>query len=506
MASNPHAVCALVLTILPCSGLSLPAEDQPIPARYTIEPAGRIETITTPEGTTRYNYFPDGLISAVQYPDGTRETFKHEDVSGALRLVEALRDPSSPARNVSPFQASANRFLFTGHYYDTETGLYYAKARYYDPALGRFITQDTYFGEIDDPPSLHRFTYANDNPTRYVDPTGHFSVEDFLKGAVNVVMEPFRQVSDVIVAGVATHGMDIDAEDVQLSSMLGKAQHQRVVEGQRPATAAVKGVGETALAVGTVGIGPAALSHYELATAFGEGRITIDEYDAALSELAGGQTAGAALAAVAAKASSPLRHGKGAEATVVMEGGRHGGTVDVPMGLSAEQTLRLTHPHDPSVPGPRPLVAPAGGSQGADASLGQRPAPSSAAARSAPQAERLAGSKLEHMNAAIAEQHGYTAALEKGQIGIQGPGKATARGPDYVTFDPRRGDVVVWDSKYRGSTGGSAPSTVPATKLQRWAPEVKAAIEAMPDGPAKAAAQAAFQAGKIRGEVFKWPQ
>jgi RHS repeat-associated protein len=49
----------------------------------------------------------------------------------------------------------------------------YAKARFYDPEVGRFISQDSFLGDINDPPSLHRFFYANANPTRYIDPTGH---------------------------------------------------------------------------------------------------------------------------------------------------------------------------------------------------------------------------------------------------------------------------------------------------------------------------------------------
>jgi hypothetical protein len=137
-----------------------------------------------------------------------------------------------------------------------------------------------------------------------VDPTGQFSLKDFAKGAFNVVMEPFRQVADVIVAGVATHAMGISAEDIEMTSMLGKAQHGRVVEGQGAGEAALKGVGETAFAVGTVGIGPAVVGHVELATAFSRGEITIDQYDAALSEMAGGQAAAAALAKVAGNRSS----------------------------------------------------------------------------------------------------------------------------------------------------------------------------------------------------------
>jgi RHS repeat-associated protein len=69
-----------------------------------------------------------------------------------------------------------NRFAFTGHYYDPETKLYNAKARYFDPKLGRFLTQDSYLGTHDNPPSLHRYLYGCANPLRYVDPTGHAAV------------------------------------------------------------------------------------------------------------------------------------------------------------------------------------------------------------------------------------------------------------------------------------------------------------------------------------------
>jgi RHS repeat-associated protein len=87
--------------------------------------------------------------------------FHHEKL-----VSPALSAPSDDA-------SSTNRFLFTGHMWDAETGLYYAKARYYDPQTGRFTTQDSYLGELLDPPSLHRYMYAHNNPTRFVDPSGH---------------------------------------------------------------------------------------------------------------------------------------------------------------------------------------------------------------------------------------------------------------------------------------------------------------------------------------------
>ena len=68
--------------------------------------------------------------------------------------------------------SSANKFTFTGHEKDEETGLIYAKARFYDPDVGRFLTQDSFLGEVMAPPSLNRFMYAEQNPLRFIDPEG----------------------------------------------------------------------------------------------------------------------------------------------------------------------------------------------------------------------------------------------------------------------------------------------------------------------------------------------
>jgi len=51
--------------------------------------------------------------------------------------------------------------------------LYYLNARYYDPKNGRFITRDTYRGEINEPSSLHLYAYCANDPINYVDPSGH---------------------------------------------------------------------------------------------------------------------------------------------------------------------------------------------------------------------------------------------------------------------------------------------------------------------------------------------
>jgi len=66
-----------------------------------------------------------------------------------------------------------NPFLYAGEMWDVDADLYYLRARWYDPHVGRFISKDTYEGELTNPLSLNLYTYGYNNPLRYTDPTGH---------------------------------------------------------------------------------------------------------------------------------------------------------------------------------------------------------------------------------------------------------------------------------------------------------------------------------------------
>ncbi|MEO3943964.1 RHS repeat-associated core domain-containing protein [Gorillibacterium sp. CAU 1737] len=67
---------------------------------------------------------------------------------------------------------------YAGEYYDVESGLYYLRARYYNPYIGRFITKDSYWGEDNNPLSLNLYTYSHNDPIRFIDPTGHRAMEE----------------------------------------------------------------------------------------------------------------------------------------------------------------------------------------------------------------------------------------------------------------------------------------------------------------------------------------
>lgn len=67
---------------------------------------------------------------------------------------------------------ATTRHGYTGEQYDEETGLLYLRARYYDPAIGRFISVDPYLGRLEEPGTQNRFVYVKNNPLGFVDPLG----------------------------------------------------------------------------------------------------------------------------------------------------------------------------------------------------------------------------------------------------------------------------------------------------------------------------------------------
>ena len=153
-------------------------------AKYDYGSDRLISLSRTDEGRRYFSL--DGLRSVVNLTDDAGATVAsyHFDAWGNFRFPSELDD-------------SKNRFAFTGYEWDPELGLFNAKARYFDPQIGRFISQDSFLGEIDNPPSLHRYFYANANPTRFIDPTGHFSWDQAKAGWKGFKAEAFERAADI---------------------------------------------------------------------------------------------------------------------------------------------------------------------------------------------------------------------------------------------------------------------------------------------------------------------
>jgi RHS repeat-associated protein len=121
-----------------------------------------------------YIYGPTGKIAKKV---GEEIMYYHTDHLGSTRLVTDTTGNPITAVEYYPFgepeiTGEKERYVFTGQETDS-TGLYYYKARYYDPEIGRFLTQDTWKGNYKRPQTLNKYVYCMNNPLRYADPTGN---------------------------------------------------------------------------------------------------------------------------------------------------------------------------------------------------------------------------------------------------------------------------------------------------------------------------------------------
>ncbi|WP_418791474.1 RHS repeat-associated core domain-containing protein [Phosphitispora sp. TUW77] len=69
-----------------------------------------------------------------------------------------------------------NPFRYCGEYLDEETGNYYLRARYYDPSIQRFTQEDSYGIAFGATWQKHLYSYCNNNPLKYIDPSGHLGL------------------------------------------------------------------------------------------------------------------------------------------------------------------------------------------------------------------------------------------------------------------------------------------------------------------------------------------
>lgn len=62
--------------------------------------------------------------------------------------------------------------------------------RLYDPVLGRFISADPYIQDASDGQGFNRYSYVNNNPLSFTDPSGYWSFKKFLKASFKFSINP----------------------------------------------------------------------------------------------------------------------------------------------------------------------------------------------------------------------------------------------------------------------------------------------------------------------------
>ncbi len=103
--------------------------------------------------------------------------FQHTDALGTPVAVTDAAKAIVQTSEYEPYGQLVNRALtdgpgFTGHVQDAATGLTYMQQRYYDPAIGRFLSVDPVTAYSNPVGAFNRYWYANNNPYRFKDPDG----------------------------------------------------------------------------------------------------------------------------------------------------------------------------------------------------------------------------------------------------------------------------------------------------------------------------------------------
>ena len=121
---------------------------------------------------TLYTYEKDifGNVISILDRDGRRVVQYMYDAWGNHKIVDGYGNTITSSTHIG----TINPIRYRSYYYDTETGLYYLHARYYDPVIGRFISPD----DVDyiDPEAingLNLYAYCGNNPVMNIDPSGH---------------------------------------------------------------------------------------------------------------------------------------------------------------------------------------------------------------------------------------------------------------------------------------------------------------------------------------------
>jgi RHS repeat-associated protein len=157
-------------------------------------------------------------------------SFYGYDGGGSVRLLTNSAGAVTDAYEYDAFGNSftkvgttPNNYLYRGEQYDPDLGLYYLRARYYNPATGRFMSRDPKeFTPLKsrnkplDSRRLHKYSYASGDPVNLEDPRGEGSIVNWILAACLAVCPVLSQEDEPEHIEVVVEFMEEVAEEVEL--------------------------------------------------------------------------------------------------------------------------------------------------------------------------------------------------------------------------------------------------------------------------------------------------
>jgi RHS repeat-associated protein len=119
-----------------------------------------------------------GLIGLISQKTSADQEYFLTDGQGNTRLTLnsqgniVSRYSYDAFGNMIEAVGNTSDYLYSGHSSESSIGLYYMRARFYDPTLGRFLSRDPYPASLQGQNEYNRYAYVASNPINYSDPSG----------------------------------------------------------------------------------------------------------------------------------------------------------------------------------------------------------------------------------------------------------------------------------------------------------------------------------------------
>jgi RHS repeat-associated protein len=152
-----------------------------------------VEELAGPIGagtvTRQYTYGLQRISENQQIANVWTPSFYGYDGFGTVRQLTNLEAAVTDTYEYDAFGnvlnqtgSTPNNYLYRGEQYDSDLGLYYLRARYYNPNTGRFMSRDPEDGKASDPWSLHKYLYVGGDPVNWIDPRGRMFESAIIEG------------------------------------------------------------------------------------------------------------------------------------------------------------------------------------------------------------------------------------------------------------------------------------------------------------------------------------
>ncbi len=183
------------------------------------------------KGVSYSFYNQDGMLVYRETPSGG---INYIYLGDRLVAKDGVIPETSGQQHYRPYGSSIEGEVddvgYTGHKFDTDLGLSYMQARYYDPVIGRFYSNDPVEAlEHLNQGNIHgfnRYAYANNNPYRYIDPNGSSPISVLAKQTLKVgIKQGVRKMGQRQLRRLGRYmdkaGLDKNAFKDQVETILG---------------------------------------------------------------------------------------------------------------------------------------------------------------------------------------------------------------------------------------------------------------------------------------------